>query len=296
MPEAKVLITGVSGMIGRELSKYLLQRDYEVHGVARFSKPGSEEEIAGWGVRTWKRDLIESRLDDLPDDFDYIFHEAVFWTKGLAEAILDPRSLSMSTLSAGRIMGRWRDVKAMVLASTGGIYAQSETPSNEETPLAPNSDTYHLGKFAMEQVGQFCSVQYDVPTVILRYFWPIRFEQAARRVVDAVKAGRQVPGADDGEPYTWTPIDLEDVCRYTLRCVEAAAVPPTVLVCGGPVVNRLDLARVAAEALGVEPAEQSPPECEDLYLADSSKLFGLFGPPERDLAAMIGELAAAEKK
>ena len=296
MTEAKVLITGVSGMIGRELSKFLLERDYEVHGVARFSKPGSEDEISGWGVRTWKRDLVEGSLDALPDDFDYVFHEAAFWTKGLADPILDPRSLSMSTLSAGRIMARWRNTKAMVLVSTGGIYAQSKTPSNEQTPVAPNSDTYHLGKFAMEQVGQFCSVQYGLPTVILRLFWPIRFEVTARRVVDAVRAGEPVPGADDGEPYTWTPIDLHDVCRYTLLCAQAAAVPPTVLVCGGPVVDRLELARVAGEAMGVEPAEQSPPEHEDLYLADSAKIFGLFGPPERDLAAMVRELAAAEKK
>jgi nucleoside-diphosphate-sugar epimerase len=297
--EGKVLITGVSGMIGRRLARYLLEQGCEVHGAARFSAAGSREEISEWGVTTWRRDLVADSLDDMPD-FDYVFHEAVFWTKNLDVPIVDPEALSMSTVSAGRIMARWNSARAVVLASTGGIYRCSPTPANEDTPVAPNSDTYHLGKFAMEQVGLFCSREFGVPAVVLRYFWPVDFADIVERTVRAVAAGQPVPGGDPGEPHEWTPIDIEDLCYYTWRSVEAAAVPPRVLVCGGgEVARRAELAAVAAEALGVEPVVEKPPADQDLYLADSSRLFELFGRPRRLLSEMVRaraeELAAGGK-
>jgi nucleoside-diphosphate-sugar epimerase len=275
-------------MIGRRLARYLLEQGCEVHGVARFSAAGSREEISGWGVTTWRRDLVSDSLEDMPGDFDYVFHQAVFWTKDQAEPVLDPRSLSMSTISAGRIVKRWRGARAVVLASTGGIYRCSSTPAKEDTPIAPNADTYHLGKFAMEQVGLFCSLEYGVPCVVLRYFWPVDFADIVERTVRAVAAGQPVPGRDPGEPHEWTPIDIEDVCYYTARCVEAAEAPPRVLVCGGgELVRRAELAAIAAEALGVEPVVEPPPEDQDLFLSDSSRLFELFGPPRRLLSEMV---------
>ncbi len=294
MTEGKVLITGISGMIGRELARYLLREGREVHGVARFSKPGSQEEITGWGVTTWKRDLVADSLDELPDDFEYIYHEAAYWIKGQAEPISDPLALSTNALAAGRVMARWRNAKAVMLASTGGLYPEQDEPSNENTPVAPNSDTYHLGKFAMEQVGMFCSVQYEIPTVMMRYFWPVRFEQVARRCVDAAKSGVPMPGADGGEPHTWTPIDVEDLCYYTVRSLEVAETPPNILVCGGPeIVKRAELSRIAAESLGLEAVVEPPPEGQQLQLSDSSRLFELFGEPKKRLSVMIREMAAS---
>jgi UDP-glucuronate 4-epimerase len=294
MKASKVLVTGISGMIGRELARYLLREGCEVHGVARFSRPGSREEITSWGVTTWKRDLVADSLDDMPDDFEYVFHEAAHWIKGGAEPITDPLALSTNALAAGRVMAHWQKVKAVMLASTGGIYPEQDEPSNEDTPVAPNSDTYHLGKFAMEEVGTFCSLHYGIPTVIMRYFWPVFFEEVITRCIDAARAGAPMPGADGGEPHTWTPIDVEDLCYYTARSVEVAETPPKMLVCGGPeIVKRAELSRIAAEALGVEAVTDPPPEGQQLQLSDSSRLFELFGEPKKRLSVMVRESAAA---
>jgi len=295
MAKQKILVTGVSGMIGGALARYFVAEGHEVHGVARFSKPDSEERVAGYGVKTWRRDLAADSLEDMPDDFDYVHHQAAYWTKGQADAISDPLALSVNALAAGMVMARWPKVKAMILASTGGIYPEKDEPSGEDTPVAPNSDTYHLGKFAMEQVGTFCSVHYRIPTVILRYFWPVRFEKMVERCVKAAREGVPMPGGDGGEPFTWTPIDIDDICYYTARCAEVAEVPPKILVCGGPeIVERAELSRIAAEALGVEPVVAPQPEHQQLCLSDSSQLFELFGEPKKKLSEMVREAAGAE--
>ena len=298
MVEGKVLITGITGMIGRELAQFLLQQDCEVHGVARYSRPGSEDEIASWGVTTWQKDLARDPFDDMPE-FDYVFHEAAFWDKSKRGVENKRAVMDTNTLAAGRVMARWRRAKGILLASTGGIHHESDTPINEDTDVQPNPDrqNYHLAKFAMEQVGVFCSVQFGVPTVILRYFWPVRHEDVARRAVEAVLAGEPMRGVDPEEPYQWTPVDLADLIYYTARSVEAAAAPPTILICGGPeAITRKDLCDIAGEVLGKKPVYDDEAQFHwERFLADSTRLYRLFGEPKSRLTEVVRRLAQAAR-
>jgi len=298
MTKGTVLITGVTGMIGQELARFLLGHGCEVHGVARFSKPGIEEEVKGWGVTTWRKDLAKDPLDDLPD-FDYVFHEAAFWNKTKHGAEDKLEVMRNNTLAAGRVMYQWRNAKGVMLASTGGLYRESTELLNEDTPVEPNPDrqNYHLAKFAAEQIGVFCSVQFNTPTVIMRYFWPVRFEDVAKRCVDAVLAGVPMPGKDQEEPFEWTPIDIEDLIDYTARSVEVASVPPRVLVCGGgELVTRRQLTEIAAEVLGKEPVLEDPSSRYwERFLADSSRLFGLLGEPKKRLTEVVRQMAEQAK-
>ena len=294
MIKGKVLVTGVTGMIGRELGRHLLQQGCEVHGVARYTRPGSKAELDGWGIITWKRDLVSDSLDDLPD-FDYVFHEAAYWNKTKEGAEDKQEVVDNNTLAAGRVMYRWRKARGIMLGSTGGLYHESTDLVNEDTPVSPNPDrqNYHLAKFAMEQVGRFCSVQFGVPTVILRYFWPVRMEDVAKRVVDAVVKAEPMKGKDPEEPHQWTPIDLDDLVYYTARSVEAASVPPRVLVCGGPEpVTRKDLCEIAGEVLGREPVYDDEAQFHwERFLSDSSRLYALFGEPKKRLSDIVRRMA-----
>jgi nucleoside-diphosphate-sugar epimerase len=294
MIQGTVLITGITGTIGGRLGRYLVERGCEVHGLARFSKPEPrQEDLRSAGITPWKRDLTRDALDDLPE-FDYVVHEACQWDPPKGESD-DPREVAAWNAGmALRALHRWRRAKAVVLASTGGVYGESDELSNEDTPPAPDAKGYHLGKFALEQIGRCCSTELDLPVIILRYFWPSDFDAVARRYVRAAQAGDTVPGTSKDNPYVWTPLDLVDVCRYTARSVEAASVPATVLVCGGPeVVSRRQLLQAAADGLGVEPVFDERPARWQRFLGDSSRLYDLFGKPERQLPDVVRAAARA---
>ncbi|MFO7899327.1 MAG: NAD(P)-dependent oxidoreductase [Planctomycetota bacterium] len=288
------LITGITGMVARRLARRLLDRGQTVHGVARYSRPGSREELDGMGVTTWKRDLSRDSVDDMPD-FDYVLHQAVYWNKSKAGAENRRKVMDVNAALAERVMQRWRDASAIMLASTGGVCAESEELVDEDTPVEPNPDkqNYHLAKFAMEQIAIANSMMHGTPAVVLRYYWPVDFDELATRCVDAAAAGKPVPGADPEEPFEWTPIDLSDVIDYTIRSVEVAQSPPRILCCGGPeVVTRRQLTQVAADVLGVEPVFENPDDYYwEHFLADSSRLYDLLGEPKRRLTDVVRQTA-----
>jgi nucleoside-diphosphate-sugar epimerase len=296
MAPAKVLVTGVTGMVARRLAQRLLDDGHEVHGVARYSKPGSRDEIDALGVTTWKHDLSVETCDDMPD-FDYVFHEAVFWNKSKEDAETRQKVMDVNSALAARTMQRWRNAKAVVLGSTGGVCSESDELVNEDTPVQPNPDrqNYHLAKFAMEQIARANAMLHGTPTTILRYYWPVDFDQVAERCIDAVRAGKPMPGADPEEPFRWTPIDLSDLIDYTVRAVEIAETPSRTLCCGGPeVVTREELTRIAANVLGVEPTFENPNDYYwERFLADSSRLYELLGEPKRRLTEVVRRKAEA---
>ena len=75
--DQKILITGPAGQIAFPLAQYLA-RDNEVWGIACFSEPGSRERVEQAGVTTRVVDLGVGDYGDLPDDFTYVLHLAVF--------------------------------------------------------------------------------------------------------------------------------------------------------------------------------------------------------------------------
>lgn len=292
-----VMITGITGMIGGRLGRTLADGDWEVHGVARFSKAHpSMDEVRSWGVTPWRCDLTTDSLDDLPD-VDYLIHQACQWDAPKGE-FDDPQDVvTMNTTMALKVMYRWRDADAAVLASTGGVISESSEAATENSPPDPGPEGYHLGKFAMEQVGIACSAEFGTPATILRYYWPMDFDEYAASYVAAASKGEPIPGTGAENPYRFAPIDLVDLCRYTVEALDLADSPPTILLCGGPeIVSRRELAQIAADELGVEPIFDDEPANWPPFLSDSSRLFEILGEPERHLPETVREVAQAARR
>ncbi len=308
----RVMITGITGMIGGRLGRTLAEGDLEIHGVARFSKAHpSVDEVKSWGVTPWRRDLTADSLDDLPD-VDYLIHQACQWDAPKGSSADNGRSRSepqkaesddpkevaaTNSTMALKVMYRWRDARAAVLASTGGVYPESTEVANEDIPPAPGPEGYHLGKYAMEQIGIACSAEFGTPTAILRYYWPMDFEEHAAFYVAAVSKSEPIPGTGAEYPYRFAPIDLVDVCRYTVGALDLADSPPTILLCGGPeIVSRRELVQIAADGLGVDPVFDDRPGEWPPFLSDSSRLFEILGEPERHLPETVREVARAARR
>src|SRR5437016_619096 len=75
MQGQKVLFVGGQGPVSAPALR-LLAPDNDVFAMARFSKPEVRQKLEGDGVTCIQHDLFD-RFDDLPDDFDYVFHSAL---------------------------------------------------------------------------------------------------------------------------------------------------------------------------------------------------------------------------
>ena len=69
----KILVTGPAGHLTGPIVRHLVQ-DNEVWGLARFTDPESRARLEGMGVTCVAKDLATDGLDDLPTDFDRVFH------------------------------------------------------------------------------------------------------------------------------------------------------------------------------------------------------------------------------
>ena len=138
---ATILITGGNGLIGKQLSRMLLDRGYNVSIVSRTPKP-----VNGCKVYTWnteKRSIDHEAIDTA----DYIIHLAgenigsKRWTKKRKEEIINSRTLTAQLLFE-KVKERKRDIRAYISASAAGYYGmvtsgkifhESDSPSSDFT-------------------------------------------------------------------------------------------------------------------------------------------------------------------
>ncbi len=86
--------------------------------MARFSKPGARKTLESSGVTCIRHDPFES-FDDLPDDFDHVFHSALPLTRN-AMGRTDvpsrdrwPNSFDAYADATGRLMAHGRSAKVL---------------------------------------------------------------------------------------------------------------------------------------------------------------------------------------
>jgi uncharacterized protein len=136
---ATVLITGGTGLVGRQLTDLLLQKGYEVIVMSRkapTAKPGVALRYAQWNVAAQTIDVAAVQ------QADYIVHLAGAgvmdkrWTAAWQREIVESRTLS-SRLLADTLRQHPHRVKAVISASAIGWYGPDATPPvpfTEEMP------------------------------------------------------------------------------------------------------------------------------------------------------------------
>ncbi|HEX3024779.1 MAG TPA: TIGR01777 family oxidoreductase [Chitinophagaceae bacterium] len=143
-----VLITGGTGMIGKHLTKMLLEKGYEIIVMSRKSGVGSRESGVSFAEWNIKNQTIDA---DAIAKADYIFHLAGAsvaekrWTAKRKKEIVDSRTQS-STLIVKALKEIPNHVKAVVSISAIGWYGADTKESlqygfNE----AAKADTEFLG-------------------------------------------------------------------------------------------------------------------------------------------------------
>lgn len=284
-PEAlqgcKILLTGPAGQIAFPLAE-ALARDNEVWGIARFSEAGSRERCDAVGLITRQVDLAQGDFGDLPTDFDYLLHFAVFQQQGLDY----DHALRVNAEGTGRLMSHCRSARAALVMSTCAVYACHDDPEHvfhESDPLGdshqPYSPTYAISKIAQEAVARFAAREFALPTTIARMNASYSGNGGLPAYnLDAILQDQPIVLPPGGRAM-FSPIHQDDINAQVPALLAAAGTPATIVNWGGDeAVDMAEWCRYLGELVGKTPQFVESGASIPSRLTDSARRMSFTGP------------------
>jgi nucleoside-diphosphate-sugar epimerase len=307
LSDEKILVTGVSGMVGAPIAGYLAQHN-EVWGIARFAEtsartdalftnPLSRPAIEAQGVKTCAVDLGSPDFSELPDDFTYVLHLAHTRLAQIDKAV------QVNAIGAGRVLQHCRRAKAALVMSSHAAYSPPADvfhPSREGddmgkavTPWAPSSPA---SKISLEAVARFCAEAFGLRVIVMRLntVYGIHAGMAVGLPLlnmDAVMADETIDALADPNPHS--PIALDDMYTHLEALLDAASVPGTIVNWTGEETVTLQQWCAQAGELGhKQPRISVTPVPGTLAgsVGDATKLRGIVGRSSRTFASRYAEM------
>lgn len=295
----RVLITGITGMIGSHLAELLQKQNHEVAGLSRATSSLRMVSHKKLPYKHYAGDILDVNfLDKTMKDFrpDWIFHMAAQAYNGQS---YDAEQITYAL----NITGAWNVYKValqnvpdavVIPACSSAAYgaALTDDPVNEESPLKPMTP-YGVTKAAMEMMGrQFC-LNYKQKVILPRLFIhvgpnhpPLTAIQNFGRQLAAIKLGQQQPVLHVGNLTTSRDfIDVRDGVRALALLAEKGTPGEVYNICNGYAWKISDMLDLLLKISGVEvTVEQDPsllrPSDEKTLLGDNRKLKALGWEPE----------------
>ena len=212
-----VLITGGTGLVGKYLSKKLIEKGYFVATLGRQNKKQSEIPNYTWNIE--KNELENSALENV----DYIIHLAGAnigekrWTAKRKKEIVDSR-IKSGQLIFQKITENKHQLKAFISASAIGYYGAITTDKIFVETDQPSQD--FLGETCRlweESANSFESL--GIRTVKIRTGVVLTYQGGAlAKMITPVKVGL---GASIGSGKQYMPwIHIDDLCEIYLKAIE----------------------------------------------------------------------------
>ena len=285
MQGQRVLFVGGQGPVSAP-SLRMLTPDNDVSVMARFSKPESREKLEASGVTCIQHDLFDP-FDDLPNDFDYVFHSALPLTR-LPNGRVDvpprdvwPNSYDPYADATGRLMAHLRPAKGFLFASTISAYDPpgGDTPVPESHPYGIHTTSaYSFTKVANEAVITYVSRSLDIPATIIRVGGASGVDGGPLRDrLDRMVQRKPVRLHPDKPNYV-RPLFEPDAARLGVAALEAGRVPPLVVNwCGDDVVTVEEYCTYMGELIGIEPIFEYTESAWCSLVADTTFMHEVLG-------------------
>jgi nucleoside-diphosphate-sugar epimerase len=275
MRDKKILVTGASGQIGRGLV-HVLSKENEVHALARFSKPERLPDVQQKAARVWQVDMAAQKPDQLPTDFDVVFHMAVGWA-GDETLESQNESFHLSCDFVGDLMKR-NQPATFVLGSTGSVYQAIEGFCKEDETPTEGGKTYVTSKIAMSHLARWLSPQYGHRVAEIRYWYPYAPYMPHPRVNRFFQGS--IPGGNTQEIHQRTYIKHH--VDKTIAAAGHASMPLEIF--NMATEENLTMGQLARLAAGISGAELNEKALDPGHapgpghVADTAKSVRLLGP------------------
>lgn len=165
----KIGITGVTSLLGSHLAKALVNKGYEVHGIARTKRPAIDSLMHNNLFKFFPGDVTKFEDIEHPlKDVDYVFHLA---------SVSSERKATEEPLSCFKVnvfgtvnvleMTRRAKIKKIIFSSSGAVYKNPEN-AVETDPTPPNG-YYGFTKWTAENMISIYKSKFSTDYTILRF-------------------------------------------------------------------------------------------------------------------------------
>jgi len=283
----KALVTGAAGFIGSALAERLVKEGADVVGLDSFTDyyPRAEKERNLSWLRTQKafcltdRAIADADLTRLLDGVTHVFHLAA--QAGVRKSWGgDFRVYTVNNVDATQTLLEAcirQPIERFVYASSSSIYGDRVPLPMKEDALPQPVSPYGVTKLAGEQLCHLYHVNYDVPTVALRYFTVYgprqRPDMGFRLFLSAAMRGEPLRQYGDGRQtrdFTF----VADVVSATVTAGSRGTPGAVYNIGGGSRIDLLEVFAVIERVLGrplrIDRHEAQPGDMRDTF-ADTAR-------------------------
>jgi UDP-glucose 4-epimerase len=165
-----VVITGVAGLIGSRMAKWIIENtDYSVVGIDNLS--GGYIENVDDNVIFYNRDISNSDISDIFEKYKpfYVYHFAAYAAEGLSPFIRK-FNYNNNLISTANIVNECikHSVKRLIFTSSLAVYGHGDGSIFNEDQIPCPIDPYGVAKYACEMDIKIAGDQHGLDWCIIR--------------------------------------------------------------------------------------------------------------------------------
>lgn len=286
--DGDIIVLGVAGKVGPSLARMAKRAapGKTVIGVARFTEPGSREELERHGIETIKCDLLDrAAVAKLPTAANVVYMAGKkFGTNG------DPSfAWAMNTTAPATVAEHYRESR-IIAFSTLCVYPFGVVAHNgwdESVQPRPLGD-YANSCVGRERAFEYGSRRYGTPGRLIRLNYAIDLRYGVLHdIASWVHRGEPIPIATGHASVIWQ----GDANAQILRSLKHCTAPTSPLNIGGPEQASVRaIAHAFGRIFGKEPLFEGV-EQPTAWVNSTFQSQRLFGYPNVPLARMIDWVA-----
>jgi nucleoside-diphosphate-sugar epimerase len=247
----RVLVTGATGLLGRGLSRRLLDEGAQVVGLARSAKRATD--LAARGVTIVEGDLSlpDGAVEAAMHDCSAVFHCAGVMGPDFEKSRSYFRTVNVEGTRRMAEAALAAEIERFVHVSTAWVYGFDAGPgTNELSPRRPSGDSYCDTKLEAENLVRGFVANRGLPAVIVQ---PTEVYGPGDRSwsltpLRMMKSGWMM--LPDGGKGVIQPIFADDVVEGILAAAQRGAVGEAHILCGSSVMSCAQFFGHYAEMVG----------------------------------------------